>query len=316
VKVLFSADWHIKLKTKGIPDTWAINRYKLLFEKLHELEGHVALHIIGGDLFDRTPTPEEQELFFEFVLGCKCKTLIYAGNHEAKGKHTTFLSNYKQIVNAANPLVEIIDSLYTIENMDIIPYNQLKNWVANPTYGSGNICLSHFRGDIPPHVKAEVPLELFDHYEVVFAGDLHSHDCCQRNIVYPGSPITTSFHRSLVDTGVVLFDLNNPKAYESLSLGLPQLIRKTIKAGESMPATDYHHTIYEVTGDISELGAIETSELLDKKLVKRDSDTALILTHEMSMQDEFSEYLQYILGVQGNGYERLMKLYNDTVKNA
>ena len=34
---------------------------------------------------------------------------------------------------------------------------------------------------------------------------------CQRNIVYPGSPMTTSFHRSEVTTGYMLID---PESWE------------------------------------------------------------------------------------------------------
>ena len=44
-------------------------------------------------------------------------------------------------------------------------------------------------------------------------------------------------------------------------MDLPQLIRKSIKAGEDMPATKYDHTIYEIEGDISELGNIQDHEL-------------------------------------------------------
>ena len=55
---------------------------------------------------------------------------------------------------------------------------------------------THVRGEIPPHVKPEVDLDMFEDFPVVFAGDLHAHSNTQRNIVYPGSPMTTSFHRS------------------------------------------------------------------------------------------------------------------------
>ena len=52
MKILFSADWHIKLGQKNVPREWQVNRYKMLFEKLHVLEELVDLHIIGGDVFD------------------------------------------------------------------------------------------------------------------------------------------------------------------------------------------------------------------------------------------------------------------------
>jgi len=53
-----------------------------------------------------------------------------------------------------------------------------------------------------PHVKPEVDLDRFEDFPVVFAGDLHAHSNTQRNIVYPGSPMTTSFHRKEVSDRV------------------------------------------------------------------------------------------------------------------
>ena len=50
---------------------------------------------------------------------------------------------------------------------------------------------------------------------------------------------------------------------------LPQLIRKTVTKAEDMVPTTYHHTIYEIEGDIQELAAVENSELLDKKSCKK-----------------------------------------------
>ena len=54
--ILFTADWHIKLGQKNVPLPWACTRYKLFFEALMDLEPHFEMHIIGGDLFDRTPS--------------------------------------------------------------------------------------------------------------------------------------------------------------------------------------------------------------------------------------------------------------------
>jgi hypothetical protein len=141
---------------------------------------------------------------------------------------------------------------------------------------------------------------------VVLAGDLHSYDNCQRNILYPGSPATTSFHRSVVDTGVILFDTDT-LGHEWVKLKLPQLIRKTIRAGEDMPATEYHHTIYEVEGDMSELANMEDNELLDKKVVKREVDTALILEPDMTLEAEVDEYLRYILQLNDEAINKALK---------
>ncbi len=314
MKILFSADWHIKLNTKNVPNEWQIARYSLLFDRIHDIEKEVDLHIIGGDIFDKLPNMEELELYFRFVSGCKIKTIIYPGNHEALKKNTTFLSHLKSVTNRINPLVEIVDEYLSFENVDIIPYNRLKEYHPADIDFHGDILCTHVRGEIPPHVKPEIPLDLLDRWKVVLAGDLHSYDNCQRNILYPGSPVTTSFHRSTVDTGVIILD-SETLSHEWRKLEVPQLIRKTIQAGEPMLPTDYHHTIYEIEGDLSELGNIEDSDLLDKKVIKRDTDVALILEPEMTLEDEVTEYMKYILQVPDDIIEKCLKELHDNIKD-
>lgn len=315
MKVLFSADYHIKLKTKNIPDEWARNRFYSLFEKLSELEKHCELHIVGGDWFDKMPTLEELELFYGFVTSRTIETIIISGNHEALKKNTTFLTYLKAITTRLNPLVRIIDDFYTYKGIDFIPYNKLKEFEKGVKYTfEGKVLATHVRGEIPPHVKPEVDLELFNQWQTVLAGDLHSNDNCQRNILYPGSPITTSFHRSFVDTGVILLDTTTLDS-EFVKLEVPQLIRKTIKAGESMVADDYHHVIYEVEGDMAELAAVSDNSLLDKKVVKRSIDTALILSPEMTVEQEVIEYLSFILELPQETIDACLKELHDNSKN-
>lgn len=313
MKVLFSADWHIKLGQKNVPIDWAKARYHSMFKQMHELEKTVDLHVIGGDVFDKLPSMEELELYFEYVSGCQCRTIIFAGNHESVKKNTTFFTNLKAVTNRMNSKVSILDTFESIANMDFIPYNCLKEYHPADIDFHGDILFTHVRGEIPPHVKSEVPLSLFERWKVVFAGDLHSHSNSQLNIVYPGSPVTTSFHRNEVDTGVIILDSESLQ-WEWVKLEVPQLIRKTVKAGESMPKTDYHHTIYEVTGDMSELGQVENSDLLDKKLVKRNSDCALILKPEATIQEELVEYLRYIVELPDNTIDDILKEFNNNSK--
>ncbi len=284
-----------------------------MFEQLYELEKTVDLHVIGGDVFDKLPSMEELELYFEYVSGCQCETIIFAGNHESVKKNTTFFTNLKAVTNRMNEYVRILDEYTSIDNMDFIPYNRLKEYHPQDIDFHGDILFTHVRGEIPPHVKSEVPLSLFERWKVVFAGDLHSHSNSQLNIVYPGSPVTTSFHRNEVDTGVIILD-SETLLWEWVKLEVPQLIRKTVKAGELMPKTEYHHTIYEVTGDMSELGKVEHSELLDKKLVKRSSDCALILDPEATIQEELVEYLRYIVELPDDTVEEVLKEFNNNSK--
>lgn len=311
MKILYSADWHIKLGQKNVPTEWSKNRFRMLFDQLHELEKECDLHVIGGDVFDKVPSMQELELYFEYVVGADCDVIIYPGNHESTSKYGTFFTQLKEVTNKLNKNVVVIDDYYKLENMDFIPYNRLKQF--KPEDFSGNICFTHVRGEIPPHVKPEVDLDLFDRWDTVYAGDLHSHSNSQRNIVYPGSPLTTSFHREEHDTGVLLIDSeNNTWTWEKLNL--PQLIRKTIKAGEEMLATEFHHTIYEVAGDMEQLGSVEDSELLDKKIVKKAIDCALVLDPNMSIEEELTEYLQYILELNEDAMEEAMKEFNSVNK--
>lgn len=306
MKLMFTADLHIKLGQKNVPIDWAKNRYKALFEQLSDHYDSVDLVVFGGDIFDRLPTMDELEIFFDLVSSITTKCIIYSGNHEALKKNTTFLSNLAGVVSRLNKNVRIVDDFETYENIDFIPYNRLKDYHPADVDFHSDILCTHVRGEIPPHVKPEVPLELFDRWKVVLAGDLHSYDNCQRNILYPGSPVTTSFHRNNVDTGFIILDTETLK-HDWIKLNLPQLIRKTIKAGEPMPATEFDHTIYEIEGDMSELSNVENSDLVDKKVLKREIDTALILDPTMSLSEEVQEYLLYVLQVNEASVEAALK---------
>jgi DNA repair exonuclease SbcCD nuclease subunit len=306
MKVLFTADVHIKLGQKNVPIDWAKNRYNMLWNQLQSIQSECDLFVIGGDVFDKLPNMEELETYFDLVNSCTIETIIYAGNHEAVKKDTTFLSNLKQVTNRLNSLVTVIDDYCKVENMDFIPYNKLKQFEKDPFQICGDICFTHVRGEIPPHVKPEIDLTIFDRWKLVLAGDLHSYENCQRNILYPGSPVTTSFHRNNVDTGVIILDSNNLE-HEWRKLQLPQLIRKTVNVEDPKPATDYDHTIYQVEGDIQELGELEDSDLIDRKVIKRDTDSALILDPEMSMAEEVKEYLTYILELPDQTIDSVLK---------
>jgi DNA repair exonuclease SbcCD nuclease subunit len=312
MKILFTADIHIKLGQKNVPIDWAKNRYASLISQLKDQQYGADMFIIGGDVFDRLPNMEELEIYYDLILNCVIPTLIYPGNHESVKKDTTFFTHLKSVSNKLNNLVTVIDDYYTdpTGTFDIIPYNRLKQYRPNDIDFHSEILFTHVRGEIPPHVKAEVDLTIFDRWKTVLAGDLHSYDNCQRNILYPGSPVTTSFHRVAVHTGVIQYD-SNTHAHTWIKLELPQLIRKTIKAGEPMEATDYHHTIYEVEGDMVELANIADNDLIDKKVSKRDLDTALILEPTMTIQQELEEYLLYILQVSEETVSEVLHVFNN-----
>jgi len=312
MKILFTADLHIKLGAKNVPVEWAKQRYEMFITQLSVLQRDCDLLVLGGDVFDRMPTMDELEVYFDLVASISIPCIIYAGNHEALKKDTTFFTYLKKSTTRLNKLVTVIDDYHSIDNMDFIPYNKLKEFEKAPHLTHGNICFTHVRGEIPPHVKPEMNLDLFNRWDVVLAGDLHSYENSQRNILYPGSPCTTSFHRNVVDTGIIILD-SETLTHSWVKLQLPQLIRKTIQAGDDMPATDYHHTIYEIEGDMAELGALADSNLIDKKVVKRETDTALILDPKMTIQEEVREYLSYILQLSDNTVEDVLHVLNNNM---
>lgn len=311
MKILFTADIHIKLGQKGVPIDWAKNRYEKLMDQLWDIQETCDAFIVGGDVFDKLPTMEELEIYFDFVASCKIPTYIYSGNHEAVKRNTTFLTNLKTVTSKINKDVVIVDEYWTNGIFDILPYNRLKEFEKEPQNFKSNskILCTHVRGEIPPHVKPEINLELLSPWSLVLAGDLHSYNNSQRNILYPGSPVTTSFHRDIVDTGVLIVDT------ESLEhiwkpLDVPQLLRKSIKVGEPMIPGEYHHVVYEVEGDLGSLAVLEDNDLVDKKLVKKETDTALILDSEFTIEQEIGEYLKYILGVDDLTLKEVLTEFN------
>lgn len=320
MKVLFTADVHIKLGQKNVPVEWARNRYDMLWQQLEEVQSKCDVFVIGGDVFDKLPSMEELECYFDLVQHCKIPTIIYSGNHEAVKKDTTFMSNLAQVTNRLNKNVVVIDDYHSDWGMEFVPYNKLKDFERgqHPWPQGGKILCTHVRGEIPPHVKPEVDLNIFQDWNIVLAGDLHSYDNCQLNILYPGSPVTTSFHRSRVDTGVIVLDTVSLE-HQWQKLELPQLIRKTVAVTDPKPATSYDHTIYQVEGDMQELGELEDSELIDRKVIKREVDVALMLDSDMSLSQEVSEYLQYILALPPETIDKALKElqnYADKIEQA
>jgi hypothetical protein len=123
--------------------------------------------------------------------------------------------------------------------------------------------------------------------------------------------MVTAFHRNRVSTGCILIDSDDLTQWKWHELKLPQLIRKTVSNPDDMVATDYDHTIYELEGDVVDLGNIKDNDLLDKKIVKRSTDAALILNKDMSISEELHEYLQFIMELPTDKIKRVMTRFHD-----
>ena len=309
--ILFTADWHIKLGQKNVPVPWACSRYKLFFQQVQDAidEHDISLHIIGGDLFDRVPSMDELTLYFDFVKDVSVDTIIFDGNHEATKKNHTFFTNLKRVTEELNPKVKVITETYYQDDWAILPYADLHRKGSIEDIDDVDYLFTHVRGEIPPHVVPEVDLKRFDKFKMVFAGDLHAHENTQRNIVYPGSPMTTSFHRNEVTTGYLVID--DDWSWTWHQFDLPQLIRKTVEDPDEMIPTDFHHTIYELEGDVQDLAKVKNSDLLDKKVVKRTVEATLNLHGDMTISDELGIYLKEILSLDENKIRNIMGVFND-----
>lgn len=312
MKVIFCADIHIKLSQKNVPKDWALNRLSLFIEKLEHICKEADVLILGGDTFDRLPSLEELEVYFHLISRIPIECYIIDGNHEATKKGHTFLSSLSTITSMLNSKVTIIDEVTELEFGTILPYCKLKMNKVFDNLNSDKALFTHVRGEIPPHVKPEIDLTKLDKFPVVYAGDLHSRSNSQRNIIYPGAPMTTSFHRNPTETGLISIDTDN-LTHGFIPLDLPQLIRKTVTSEDEMVKTTYDHTIYEVEGNIESLSKVESSDILDKKIVRRSSEASLLLDSKMTMEDELAEYLMYILELDEKYTREVIGEYRDYI---
>lgn len=294
MRILFTADLHIRIGQKNIPREWALKQYEIMFNEINRVfeEEQCELEVHGGDIFDKVPTMEELSVYIGYLWQDPSRDrIIFDGNHEATKKGDTFLKYLKPMVPNITMLADGISNYY--DEFDILPYTDLQN--LKNIKAKNKTLLTHVRGEIPPHVKPEVDLELFDKWEVVFAGDLHAHSNSQRNIVYPGSPRTVSFHRNNVSLGVITFDTDKPSDWKWHRINVPQLIRKTVENPDEMIKTDFDHTIYELKGNVLDLARVDKdSDLLDKKIIVNHEPAALDLA-DLTIEEELEKYLTDIV---------------------
>lgn len=296
-KLLIIADIHIKLGQKNVPSQWQYNRFMLLAMQLQAIikSESISYLVIAGDLLDSAkPTLQEIGLLYDFLRAIPVETLLIPGNHEMINKSDDCYLHLFDMLKDLN--VFVINDFFCQDGVDYIPYNILKHkeWPDS----TSKFCVTHVRGEIPPHVAPEIDLDKFSKYDKVFAGDLHSYTNSQKNILYPGSPFTTSFHRSVVtgSNGYFIFDTETGE-HTWNELFLPQLIRKTVASKEEIVPTQFHHTVYELEGSLEELKNTESSDLLDKKITRGLSAPPKL---EMSgtISDELATYLVEVKGIE------------------
>lgn len=301
MKILSSADWHINLHKKKIPYNWQLQRFNQMFERMHSLEAECDIHVIAGDLFDDYPDPDEICLLLSYLNRVTIPTIVIPGNHEATSKGKTFWSHFKMDGTITNPQVHIFTENDRIELLGqgfcLFPYGSVQTKQL-PPFHEGDILVTHIRGEVPPHITPEFDFELLRSWKLILLGDLHfNHRYKNFPAYYPGSPLNTTFDR--VDNrkyGVDIIDLRSTEDYSVtfVDLDLPKLIRRTVSSEEEMVEDTKNHIIYELTGSIDQLAKIKNSKLLDKKLVEKPSDTAVLDFKGKKIVEQLAMYLEYM----------------------
>ena len=305
MRVLFLADVHIKLGQKKVPVEWQTQRFLRLFQEIHSAtRAHkIDKVIIGGDLFD-SPKPSVDELVLgvSLVNSLQSPVEIFTGNHECRGKKESILSVMQPILE---PHVVVIDYEYRSKDYDIIPYTHLHNeqWVE----AESKLLLTHVRGNIGGLVKSEIDLERLKGWKLVLAGDLHEHSMTQENVVYPGSPINTSFARTRSENehGYIVIDTETLD-WEFHPLDLPQLIRKSVTSTDQIKKGEVDHIIYEVEGDSATLSNIKDHDLLDKKVNTEYESQAALDLRDLLYSEELAVYLKEVQGLDDKEIARLI----------
>jgi len=288
VKLLFTADWHIKLGQKNVPKEWQKTRYKQLIKEIEKLEYDIL--VIGGDIFDKLPNLEEITLYFELIKEFTRPTYIFDGNHEAGKRGYTWLQKLEESTYAINNFVNITNcGLFTAKyEIDYIPYTQLKTF--DPKDYNNRLLLTHVRGSIPPYVHPEIDLAKFTKWDLILAGDLHDH--------------SATFEEE--NKKVIICDTETLN-WNFIPIKLPQLIRKTITSENEAIPTEYDHTIFEIKGNIEELSNIN-SDLIDRKVVQSNKESKLKLDG-LTIVEELDLYLTEVMNIVDT--TDIIEVFND-----
>lgn len=305
MRTLFLADIHIKLTQKKVPINWQTQRFLTLFQEIQNAtrEHEIDQLVIGGDFFDSPkPTVDELVLGLSLLNSICVPTIIFTGNHECFGKRESILSVLKPVLRDN---IEVVDYEYRSENFDIIPYTSIHNekW-ATP---KAKMLFTHVRGNIGELVKAEIDLNRLKDWKLVLAGDLHEHSMSQENIIYPGSPVNTSFSREkkVGENGYIVVDTNTLD-WDFYPLDLPQLLRKTVTSMEDVVKDEVDHIIYEVEGDSTTLAKVKDHELLDKKVNTEYESQASLNLRDLSYSEELAMYLREVQRLEDDEIARLI----------
>ena len=305
MRILFIADVHIKLKQKKVPVDWQTSRFQALIEKINQVlrVDDIDLVVIGGDFFD-SPKPSVHELVLgvSMLNAIQSQVIIYPGNHECFGKKESILEVMRPILSNR---ISVVSQEYRSKDFDIVPYTALHNELWNPP--TSKLLFTHVRGAIGDLVAPEIDLSRLAEWQLVLAGDLHEHSMSQGALIYPGSPVNTSFSREkkVRENGYIIVDTETLE-WSFHDLELPQLIRKTVTSTDEMARDPIDHVIYELEGDAQSLASAKDHELLDKKINTEYESKASLQLQDLTFSEELAWYLQEVQHLSPEEISRLI----------
>jgi DNA repair exonuclease SbcCD nuclease subunit len=301
IQILHAADIHIKLRKNKVNEEWQLNRFRLFFKKMLELEKSHQITVLAGDIFDEAPELDEVTLFVEYLHQVTKPTIIIPGNHEATKKGETFLEGFvrDQAINNGN--VKFFTKNATFEfngyTFQMFPYTEVQKDNLEDR-AIKEILVTHIRGEVPPHITPEYDFEKIKEFRLVLCGDLHFyHKYKNYNVFYPGSPLSITFDRNdNKKYGVISHTFwKEGHSHTFIDLGLPKLLRKKIKAGEELVKDPYNWVVYEVEGKLEDIQKVKKtkSELLDKTIIDLPHQTSALDLKGLSLLEEVDIYLKY-----------------------
>ena len=293
------SDIHLKLRKHT---DFEAQRFKDLFTHLIAQEYETV--VINGDLFDNgRATLEELSLAITELhkLSKVSELLILAGNHDMVTKDQSIFD----YVRFPGTTIKEDTREYlgtTIQFIDWPSIERIKHYEAD-------ILISHFRCNVPPYIKEEVPVQEFkDRYKMAILGDIHNAEISPAtNFFYTGSPYSTKFSSSIKTHGYRVVTITREGfSQDFVSLDLPRKIRWRLDAQAFAKAKFFSRHLYHcvVTGtpeELAELSApanVQLEKLVElkaaKPVVPRKSNNFI-----RDMVDRLSDHLD--LGDAGRG---------------
>lgn len=209
--------------------------YRIVFDRLVDSIKSTctenSIIFLGGDIVhaktDMTPELVQSVQEFFKMFADIAPTILITGNHDCNLNNKTRLDALTPIVNALNHtnlqylkdsgVYQVADKTFVVMSV----FDKPKDFIrANDVKGSYKIALHH--GAVNSAVtdigftlvNENVPIELFDGYDLVLLGDIHkpaqylNHE---KTIAYPGSTIQQN-HAEALDHGYLVWDTDTKQS--------------------------------------------------------------------------------------------------------